>query len=188
MRRMSLATKRALATTLKQLMRGSPLREISVQMIAEQTGISRHSFYYHFIDKQDLVQWVFHSEVLDVVGREEGGFLTQLSLIMSRMQMERNFYMRALEESGQNSFSDYLLETVSQLCTKALTADLPTEVVVDEKKIAQATRLGGLAIFGTLCDWVRDGLEAPPNEVLEPFEQMAGGLFSLVQSWLLQAD
>ena len=52
-------TKRALAAAMKELMEQMPFSKISVSNIAEQCGMNRKSFYYHFKDKYDLVNWIF---------------------------------------------------------------------------------------------------------------------------------
>ena len=85
-------------------MRTSSLPDISVQDIVDSSAISRHTFYYHFIDKQDLVQWVFRSEVIEPMEKEAEGFLNKLIDIMQRMQKEPFFYTRAFEVNGQNNF------------------------------------------------------------------------------------
>ena len=59
-------TKRALAAAMKELMEQMPFSKISVSDIAEQCGMNRKSFYYHFKDKYDLVNWIFDMEYLAV--------------------------------------------------------------------------------------------------------------------------
>ena len=55
---MSQTTKRALAASLKTLLLQKPLNKITINDIAEDCGISRMTFYYHFKDIYDLVEWV----------------------------------------------------------------------------------------------------------------------------------
>ena len=55
---MSQITKRALEASLKQLLLTKPLDKITVTDICEDCGISRMTFYYHFKDIYDLVEWV----------------------------------------------------------------------------------------------------------------------------------
>ena len=45
---------------MKNLMRGRPFEKISVSDICVECGINRKSFYYHFRDKYDLVNWIFY--------------------------------------------------------------------------------------------------------------------------------
>ena len=57
-------TKRALAEALKQLMEELPFSKISVADICEQCNMNRKSFYYHFKDKYDLLNWILDTEFL----------------------------------------------------------------------------------------------------------------------------
>ncbi len=54
---MSQTTKRALEASLKNLLLKKPLDKITIQDIADDCGISRMTFYYHFKDIYDLVEW-----------------------------------------------------------------------------------------------------------------------------------
>lgn len=54
---MSEITKKALEVSLKNLLLKKPLNKITINDIAEDCGISRMTFYYHFKDIYDLVEW-----------------------------------------------------------------------------------------------------------------------------------
>ena len=54
---MSQVTKRALEQSLKNLLLKKPLTKITVADIADDCGINRMTFYYHFKDIYDLVEW-----------------------------------------------------------------------------------------------------------------------------------
>lgn len=54
---MSQITKRAIEASLKNLLLKKPFDKITINDIAEDCGISRMTFYYHFKDIYDLVEW-----------------------------------------------------------------------------------------------------------------------------------
>ena len=54
---MSQTTKRALEASLKNLLLKKPLTKITINDIAEDCEINRMTFYYHFKDIYDLVEW-----------------------------------------------------------------------------------------------------------------------------------
>ena len=54
---MSQVTKRALEASLKNLLLKKPLDKITINDIAEDCGINRMTFYYHFKDIYDLIEW-----------------------------------------------------------------------------------------------------------------------------------
>ena len=55
-------TKRALAESFKSLMRKMPFNKISVESICEGAGTSRRNFYRHFLDKYELLTWVYYED------------------------------------------------------------------------------------------------------------------------------
>ena len=54
---MSQVTKRALAASLIKLLSQKPLDKVTVKDIIEDCGVNRQTFYYHFKDIYDLVEW-----------------------------------------------------------------------------------------------------------------------------------
>ena len=57
-------TKRALALAMKELMKTTPFSKISVGDICEKCEMNRKSFYYHFKDKYDLINWIYSTEFI----------------------------------------------------------------------------------------------------------------------------
>lgn len=51
-------TKKALAASLKELMTEQSFEKINVTQICERCDMNRKSFYYHFKDKYDLINWL----------------------------------------------------------------------------------------------------------------------------------
>ena len=54
---MSKLTKNSLEQSLKNLLKTKPLNRITINDLVEDCGISRMTFYYHFQDIYDLVEW-----------------------------------------------------------------------------------------------------------------------------------
>lgn len=106
-------TKRALATSLKKLMEEKPFEKISVGDICEKCDMNRKSFYYHFKDKYDLVNWIFDTEFIAVAHTKNYDDIWDLLNAMSYFFYDnRNFYRKALCIKGQNSFSDHFKELI----------------------------------------------------------------------------
>lgn len=52
-------TKRALANAYLELLSEGGSQTITVKDVVERTGVSRMTFYYHFADIYDLVDWIY---------------------------------------------------------------------------------------------------------------------------------
>ena len=119
-------TKNALAASMKKLMREKPFDKISVSDICIDCGINRKSFYYHFRDKYDLVNWIFYVGFIGNLDLSQYSTPDELMLDMCEyFYKERVFYKSALQIKGQNSFRDYLTETVTPICKFYLTDVFP---------------------------------------------------------------
>ena len=56
---MAHTTKRTLSETLKKILQEKSLDKVTVVDIVEASAINRQTFYYHFKDIYDLVEWTF---------------------------------------------------------------------------------------------------------------------------------
>lgn len=54
----SLTTKKAIASSFKELLLEKPLPKITINDITDRCDINRQTFYYHFEDIVDLVEWI----------------------------------------------------------------------------------------------------------------------------------
>lgn len=63
----TLNTKKALASSLKRLMREKPLKKITISQIINDCNLNRKTFYYHFSDIYDLVKWTLEQEAIEIV-------------------------------------------------------------------------------------------------------------------------
>lgn len=109
-------TKRALAAALKELMETNPFSKISVSDICKACDMNRKSFYYHFKDKYDLVNWIYYTEC--VAALKEKGYHTGWELLEDLcvyFYENRSFYRKTLTVEGQNSFSDYFRDIVETI-------------------------------------------------------------------------
>lgn len=106
-------TKRALAKAFKELLNEKPFNKISINAICDKCGMNRKSFYYHFKDKYDLVNWIFETECLNELrGSEEVVIKEVLCKICSYFYENKAFYSRIFKIEGQNSFNDYFRERI----------------------------------------------------------------------------
>ena len=59
---MANTTKRALAAALKKRLTLTTLDKITIQQLVDDAEVSRKTFYYHFQDVYDLLEWLLIDE------------------------------------------------------------------------------------------------------------------------------
>lgn len=117
-------TKRAFAFAMKELLKEEAFSKISVADICNRCEMSRKSFYYHFKDKYDLVNWIFDSEFLAAMEKKDETSITEkdkLEAFFFYLYENREFYCKVLPINGQNSISEHFREQLhpilhAQLC------------------------------------------------------------------------
>ena len=104
-------TKELLAQSLTELMVTTPLEKISVNDIVEHAGVGRNTFYYHFEDKFDLVNWYFQSGATQflVTRGHYASWSTLLTDLEEYLLQNKTFYVNALAYTGQNCLQEYPL-------------------------------------------------------------------------------
>ena len=143
-------TKNALAMALKQLMKTQGFDKISVSEICKECGMNRKSFYYHFRDKYDLVNWIFYVDFLGTlqVASYQNGWDALLELC-EKFYSDRDFYLEALKIEGQNSFRDYFHDILEAILLEYL------EQYFGSEKITRfASEFFSDAIICALIRWI----------------------------------
>ena len=133
--------------------------------------MSRNTFYYHFRDKQELVDWIFHTDLGPVLrdsrpGRTWNEALTEL---LARLQRSRVFYAGILRNQGQDRFSSCLFEDCSQMVSSLL-ARRPGELSLAEQEMA--ARFYAHAVIGLAMDWIRGDTQAEPEEIVTMLQKL----------------
>lgn len=118
-------TKLALSNALKELLEEQSFERISVSDICERCHMNRKSFYYHFKDKYDLVNWIFDTEFVEVnqvnaMYVQYGSYTfddrwKNIEIMCDYFYENRTFYRRVLKVDGQNSFAAHFREFIRPL-------------------------------------------------------------------------
>ena len=62
---MAIDIKEILANGLLDLCHKKDLSQITVKDLLEATGVSRQTFYNHFLDKNDLIQYIYNHKIIN---------------------------------------------------------------------------------------------------------------------------
>lgn len=161
-------TKNALAASMKKLMEQKPFAKISVGDICEACGMNRKSFYYHFKDKYDLVNWIFYVDFIGRINWEACENEWELLDDLCRyFYAERAFYKNALQIEGQNSFREYFYETLQPVILYYL-----QNAFEDNEKKDFYVPFFCDGFLSAIVRWLKGGTDIPPDEFLEDLHEI----------------
>jgi len=157
-------TKRALAAAMKELVAKEPFAKISVADICDRCEMSRKSFYYHFKDKYDLVTWIFDSEFLELVRKNDDASITKwdrLEVFFVYLYENRIFYRKALQIEGQNSIAEHFRELFRPVLRTRL-----EEILIGQKVKEFYIDFFADAFHCAITRWLLSNEDMTPQEFL----------------------
>lgn len=165
---MSEVTKRALEQSLKNLLLKKPLTKITISDIAEDCGINRMTFYYHFKDIYDLVEWSCLEDAKKALeGKKthdtwQEGFLQ----IFQAVQDNKPFIMNVYRCVDRAQVERYLKPFVDNLLMNVIEEESADIAVRDEDKnfIAQ---IYTYIFVGLMLDWIADDMREEPKVIVD---------------------
>lgn len=159
-------TKRALASALRELMETTPFAKITVSDICARCSMNRKSFYYHFKDKFDLVNWIYDVEYLGHVktGEDLLGW-DSVSHACDYFYENRDFYRKVLKVEDQNSFQNHFREIISPLFEEDIREIFGDSVDSEESDFY--VNFFADAVISAFVRWISDRNPVPPERFVE---------------------
>lgn len=156
-------TKRAFADAMKELMADRPMKKISIGDIVKRCNMNRQSFYYHFKDKYDLVNWIYYTEF--IVNIKKNLTISSWDLLEEICQFfydNKTFYTNAFKVTGQNSFSEYFVEVIHPILVVYI-----NNIFYKNKNVDFYATFFADAIRVSISRWLLEGAKIPPKEFVE---------------------
>lgn len=164
---MSQVTKRALEQSLKNLLLKKALNKITINDIAEDCGINRMTFYYHFKDIYDLVEWACIEDARKALEENktyetwQQGFVQIFYSVRENKPFIMNVYHcvdREQVEKYLKPLTDNLLMGVANECSRGI----PVREE-DKQFIAQVY---SYCFVGLMLDWIKGDMKDDPEALV----------------------
>lgn len=168
----SLITKKAMAESLKELMKKKSLEKITISDIVKSCGLNRQTFYYHFKDKYDLINWIYHNEVITTFSQvsSSADWSNVILKVLNIMEQDKSFYIGALSAAGQNIFHNYYCfsETREMLLkiVDEVIATIDEDYHIDPADRIFISEFYTYGLVGMMIQWAKNGMKEPPDEIV----------------------
>lgn len=160
---MSDLTKRALEQSLKNLLLQKPLSKITISDIADDCGINRMTFYYHFKDIYDLIEWSCEEDARKALEGKKTYDTWQQGLlqIFEAVQENRAFILNVYRSISREQVENYLYKLTYQLLIGVVHEQAEGMSVREEDQDFIAT-VYKYAFVGLMLDWIKNDMKADP--------------------------
>lgn len=168
----SLITKRALAKTLKELCQYRNFEKISINDLTNKCGLNRQTFYYHFQDKYDLLQWLYYDELFANIENiiTFDNWDQCLLKVLVKIHQEKDFYINTINTNEQYFYQD--LFNLAQKCFYDAITKLDSDysVSTQEKIFSEFYAYG---ISGTVLHWIKTNMKIEPVKLTQKLKKIA---------------
>ena len=173
---MAQTTKKAFAASLKKLLSQKPLDKIKISDITNDCEVNRQTFYYHFKDIYDLLEWVYTNEATRALGDKktydtwQEGFYEIFEYILENKSFVINTYNSVSREYLERYLYNeayYLLLGVVEEKSKGMSVrDKDKSFIADFYKFSFVV---------LVIDWIRKGMIEEPKDIIQRLNTLISG-------------
>lgn len=150
-----------------------PIEKITIKEITDKAGVIRPTFYNHYQDKYELIEWIIKNHVFGSIKIliQNGMVKEAIILLFRNLQNDKQFYIKASKLEGQNSF-----ESIIEKCI----IDSFQEIFFHNKAAHSAKnpwitpdRMSGYyahAMCYILMNWIQTGMTVPAEEIADIYQ------------------
>lgn len=165
---MANTTKRALAASLKKRLTQTTLDRITIQQLVDDAEVSRKTFYYHFQDVYDLLEWLLVDEGKRVLEGNTTADTWQIGLgnVLEYLQDNRNIILNIFRSVQQEV--NYLKVHVTKLILplmERIFEEQPGHERVSQEDREFVLKFYSLGIVELVMVWIENGMK-PDAEIL----------------------
>ena len=157
-------TKRSLAMQFIQLCERVPLKDVTVKRFIEFAEISKQTFYNHFKDKDDLMNYAYELAAESIIEKMDTSLdgitygITEMAYVCLK---HKEFYMQMAKYETQNSFEMCFSQCVESVYRRKLVeVEYMDDFDVQKKQIVHCFCTG---ISEFYMNWIRNGMRESPE-------------------------
>ena len=148
-----------LGAVAQNLLLQKPLTKITVGDIAEDCGINRMTFYYHFKDIYDLVEWSCLEDAKRALEEKKTCETWQQGLlqIFEAVQANKPFILNVYRCVHREQVEKYLQPLVDRLVLDVLNGEAQG-LLVREEDMQFIAQVYSYVFIGVMLDWIKDDM------------------------------
>ena len=158
---MSVSTKAAFADALKKMMAVKPMEKITVKDLVEICGVNRQTFYYHFDDIYDLLEWVFEEDAKRSLPKEVvyDHWREDVMIFFEYLYENRSFVINIFNSNSRLYMLRFLKERL-QSCIRAFADIVARDMNIDRQDFDFVIEFYVNGVIGIISQWLDLGMPA----------------------------
>ena len=175
---MGQSTKERLFQSFKSLVEEKPLGKITISDITERVGVNRHTFYYHFKDERDLMEWGIKEclERTRVEAIKGGMWIDSMDMVLEKAEMERKFILTLFHSHLKEEFCNIICGWSFSIFDKIIREKSKGQAI-KEQDVQFIIKILTYGLTGIVVDWLEGGMMESHKKLCEQVRTLIGDSF-----------
>lgn len=167
---MASSTKEALGNALKKMLSIKPIDKITVKDLVEECGVNRQTFYYHFDDVYDLLEWVFEEDCNNVLPDEicYDTWRENVTKFFRYLYDNRTFVLNIYNSQNRSYFLRYFKRRL-HYCIHGFAVIVAEGKSIEWADLEFVCEFYAQGVVGLISQWLDLNMELPPEITPEKF-------------------
>ena len=164
--------------TLLEMLNTKVLSEITITDIVSKCNVSRQTFYYHFDDIYDLIEWYFTQETEKALNEfsDIDSWQTGYIRIMKWAQKNKSIILNTYKSIQREYVEIFMYRVLYQYIIKVVYKEAEN-LNVTKEQCAFVAQFYTLAINAVSLEWIRTGMNDKPENIAESVNFLIEGDF-----------
>ena len=175
---MTKQTRHAILSAFTELLKRKPFSKITIGDITAECGIARMTFYYHFDDIYDLLEWTIEEKIREAVKTDftYDTWKTGLLSVYRATLKEKNFFLKVFPSIDLRRLEQYLMHVAKGFISGVVEEKLQKMAFsICEEEKQMVCNIYGYSMVGIFLQWISDGMKEDPASLVDRFCTILSG-------------
>lgn len=175
-------TKKILVKSLQYILKTKPLDKITITQLVEECGINRQTFYYHFHDIYELVEYMFLLELENILKN-----ITEDDVKTNYNLWEKTYYIILCHLLDNKVITMNIFHSIGKQRLEDVFNDISYDIImkfveqeVDKTKVSEEEKrfIGNFykhAFVGITLDWIKNFMHVEPKIMIKRVNYLVEG-------------
>lgn len=171
---MALSTKQQLGDALKKMMAVKPIERVTIKDITEICGVNRQTFYYHFGDVYDLLEWIFEEDANRVLPHEVvyEHWREDVMVFFEYLNENRAFALNVYNNLNCRKYMLRFYREKLAVCVRSFADIVSRDISIERSDFEFVIEYYVDEIMGIITLWLENNMEVPATVTRERFLRM----------------